>query len=453
MNRRDFLKATGYSAIAGTALKARGASTKKRNIILYVMDDLGMDDTGCYGNPVIQTPGMDMLAASGGTMFSHAFCTTPSCSASRSVILTGLHNHANGQYGHQHSYSHFSSMPHIRSMPNLLNEKGYRTASAGKYHVAPEELYHFQNYIKGPSPSEMAESCRDLIAADSDRPFFLYFCTNEPHRSFKREGSDPVSPDEVIVPSYLPDTPECRGELARYYMSAQRADSGLDRLIRILKETGHWDDTLIIATSDNGIAFPGAKTCLYEPGIRLPFIVRNPFQSNQANVCDALINWADITPTILYFAAAAPNDYAFHGRSFLSVLQQEHPPGWDKTFASHTFHEITMYYPMRVVRTRRYKLLWNIAHGLEFPFASDLWDSETWQGILKSGAKVYGKRSVDAYLNRPKFELYDLQKDPHEINNLADDPEHTEILKNLQNELKAFQKETNDPWDVKWKHE
>lgn len=218
MNRRDFLKTAGYSSLAGTALNARGVKTKKRNVILYVMDDLGIDDTGCHGNPIIKTPGMDTLAASSGTMFSHAFCTAPSCSASRSVILTGLHNHANGQYGHQHSYNHFSSMPHIRSLPNLLNEKGYRTASAGKYHVAPEELYRFQDYIEGPSPSQMAERCRDFIAADSDRPFFLYFCTNEPHRPFERGGSDPVSPDEVIVPSYLPDTPECCGELAHYYI-------------------------------------------------------------------------------------------------------------------------------------------------------------------------------------------------------------------------------------------
>ncbi|MCP4640457.1 MAG: sulfatase-like hydrolase/transferase, partial [bacterium] len=302
--------------------------------------------------------------------------------------------HANGQYGHQHSYHHFSAFPNVRSLPVLLSEAGYRTTCAGKYHVAPEEVYHFDAYIgrKGKSPAGMADACRNLIAADDDNPFFLYFCTSEPHRPFHRDGSDPVKPEEVIVPPYLPDSPECREELAQYYGSVQRADGGVLRLIEILKETGRWEDTLIIYVSDNGIAFPGAKTTLYEPGMHLPCVVRNPFQEKQGVVCDAMVTWADITPTVLDFAEATPKDYAFHGRSFLPVLGKEDPEGWDEIYASHTFHEITMYYPMRVVRGRRYKLIWNIAHGLDYPFASDLWDSKTWQGVVKRGETHYAKR-------------------------------------------------------------
>ncbi len=124
---------------------------QKPNVILYVVDDHGTDDAGCYGNPVIKTHGLDMLARE-GTRFTHAFCTTASCSASRSVILTGLHNHATGQYGHQHGYSHFVSFPNVKSLPVLLADAGYRTASVGKYHVAPEEVYHFQQYIKNTNP-------------------------------------------------------------------------------------------------------------------------------------------------------------------------------------------------------------------------------------------------------------------------------------------------------------
>ena len=166
-----------------------------------------------------------------------------------------------------------------------------------------------------------------------------------------------------------------------------------------------------------------------------------------------MVTWADITPTILDFAGTLPEKQNFHGRSFLQVLQEENPKGWDEIYASHTFHEITMYYPMRVVRTRRYKLIWNIAHKLDYPFASDLWASSTWQAVLKSGDKVYGKRSIEAYIHRPRFEFYDLENDPYEINNLADDPKHAKVFEELKGKLKVFQKRTKDPWILKWKYE
>jgi len=299
----------------------------------------------------------------------------------------------------------------------------------------------------------MADNSRSFITADDSKPFFLYFCTHEPHRPFKRDGSDTFDPAEVIVPDYLPDSPECRDELAKYYGSVQRADRGLVRLLDILEETGHANDTLVIYLSDNGIAFPGAKTTLYEPGMRLPCVVRNPYAKQKGIVTDAMVNYTDLTPTILDFAKATPANRRFHGRSFLGVLETEKTEGWDEVFASHTFHEITMYYPMRVVRNRRYKLLWNIAYGLESPFASDLYASSTWQGILRRGDKYYGKRTVDAYLHRAQFELYDLAEDPHEVRNLADDPSHAAVLKQLQAKLKRFQRQTKDPWILKWDYE
>ena len=454
-SRREFLKAVGAggAALAAPQIVLGGTKLKgKPNVILYIVDDQGINDAGCYGNPVIKTPGLDSLASE-GTRFTHGFCTSASCSASRSVILTGKYNHATGQYGHTHNYHHFVSFPNIKSLPVLLAEAGYRTMSAGKYHVAPEEVYHFGEYIGVSSPVQMANECRDFITAEENKPFFLCFCTVEPHRPFRRDGSDSFAAQDVIVPPYLPDTQRCREELAQYYGSVQRADSGLVRLTEILKESGRWDDTMIIYISDNGIAFPGAKTTLYEPGMRLPCVVRNPYAKKKGIVTNAMVTWADITPTILDFAGAGVKEGDFHGRSFLSVLEEEESKGWDEIYASHTFHEITMYYPMRVVRTRKYKLIWNIAYGLDYPFSTDLWGSETWQDILKRGEKIYGQRTIEAYIHRPKFELYDLENDPHEIKNLADDPKDAKVLKELKDKIKAFQKRTGDPWILKWEYE
>lgn len=445
-----------------------------RNVVLIVADDLGLD-LGCYGNTFLKTPNIDRLAAE-GTRFSHAFCTTASCSASRSVILTGLYNHANGQFGHQHGIHHFSVHDQVKTLPVLLGKGGYRTARVGKFHVAPDEAFKFDLVLPEPgrNVAGMANSCGEFLNSKDARPFFLYFATHDPHRGGGTVAGDPLQPNafgnrpagfpgvkttryeprDVLVPPFLPDTPSCRAELAQYYQSVARLDQGLGRLFQILKDAGKYEDTLIVFVSDNGIPFPGAKTTCYEPGIRLPCIVRHPDAKTRGVVNQALLNWADITPTILDYAKVTPREARLHGRSFASIVDQENPPGWDEVYASHTFHEITMYYPMRVVRDRRYKLIWNIAHPLPFPFASDLWSAATWQDFLKKGPDAqYGQRTARAYQYRAPFELYDLEHDPHEIHNLANQAQYASLLNDYKAKLKAFQKRTADPWISKWEYE
>ncbi len=468
---------------------------QKPNIVIIVADDHGSEDAGCYGNEKISTPNIDYLAAH-GVRLTNAFCTTASCSASRSVILSGLHNHANGQYGHAHGVFHFSSFDDIRSLPVMLGEAGYRTAAIGKYHVAPESVYKFQKRFKGVdsrSNVKMADMCMEFIN-DSDQPFFLYYCSSDPHRGGgtdesvethpdrfgnREEGYEGVekitfSSDEVIVPPYLPDTQASKDELAQYYQSVSRLDQGVGRLIKHLQDAGKWDNTVILYISDNGIAFPGAKTNLYDPAMRLPCIVKLPEDQNAGTVSDAMITWAYITPTMLDFAGVltdgnripgtgraeeenptyrTPRFTHFHGKSFKNALETGDSEGFDEIYASHTFHEITMYYPMRVVQDRQYKLIWNIASGLPYPHASDLWESSTWQSVLENGTGLYAKRSVDAYLQRPPFELFDMNADPDEVVNLAGDDQYAELLLEMKMKLKEFMFATSDPWRVKWEHE
>lgn len=454
------------------------------NIVLIVADDHGREAVGCYGNQRIRTPHIDQLAAD-GTRFSNAFCTTASCSPSRSVLLTGLHNHANGMYGLEHQVHHFNSFDTVRSLPVLLEQAGYRTARIGKFHVAPEQVYHFQQVLKGGgvndpasigrSPVEMARYCYDFLHEKSERPFFLYFATDDPHRSntvgpggkpifdgskpnlfgnrpggYPQVGDHFYQPRQVQVPSYLPDTKACRAELAQYYESISRLDQGVGRLIEYLKEAGQYDNTLIIYLSDNGAPFPGSKTTLYEPGIRLPCIVKLPKPQKKGFVQDALISWVDVTPTLLDFAGVRPGNVPRQGRSFRSIIEQENVTGWEEVYASHSLHEVTMYYPMRVLRERRYKLIYNLANALSFPMALDLYNSFTWQDILRMKQTLYGKRSVAAYLHRPRFELYDLQVDPDEVHNLAANPSYKATLTRMQKKLKEFQQQTRDPWVSKW---
>jgi len=319
---------------------AAAAVAVRPNIVLIVADDHGRDALGCYGNPVIKTPHLDALAAD-GTRFTHAFCTTASCSPSRSVILSGQQNHRNGMYGLQHDDHHFQSFDHVKSLPVLLAAAGYRTARIGKFHVGPEAVYAFQTVLSGGaatdhatigrSPVEMAEQSRGVIEAKDDRPFFLYFASDDPHRANavlpdgkptfdtfpnpNRFGNRPAGypeiapviyrPEDVRVPSYLPDTPACRAELAEYYQAVSRLDQGVGHLLGILKAAGRYESTLIVYLSDNGAAFPGAKTTLYDPGMRLPCLVRSPGRKQPGATQPAMITWADLAPTLLDVAGAA----------------------------------------------------------------------------------------------------------------------------------------------------
>jgi N-sulfoglucosamine sulfohydrolase len=288
------------AVLLSLAAAAPAADAKRPNIILFVTDDMGAD-AGCYGNAVINTPHLDALA-SDGIRLTDAFCTTASCSASRSVILTGLHNHATAHFGHAHAYHHFSAYKNVKSLPVLLTEAGYRTGRIGKLHVEPPEVFKWQTNLQGPerNPVVMANKSQAFIEEQSDQPFFLYFCTADPHRSGGHINVDPslpadlqpnpfgnkatggypgvtevkYDPKDVIVPPFLPDTPVCRNELAQYYQSISRIDQGLGRLIELLKSADKYDNTMIIFTSDHGIAFPGGKTTVYEGGMRVPFVVK-----------------------------------------------------------------------------------------------------------------------------------------------------------------------------------
>lgn len=475
------------------------------NIILFVTDDQS-PIAGCYGSPVIQTPHLDQLAKE-GTRFTHAYATTASCSASRSVILTGLHNHANGQYGHTHNYHKFETFRNCAaiSLPNQLKALGYRTAHIGKLHVAPESVYAYERILPekggGHNTPRWVESCKPLFEEESERPFFLTFWTHDPHRSggtvdsapeelkpnrfgnpppekqFGDTPEVPYDPAEVPVPDWLPDTIECRREIAQYYQSVTRTDLALGTLVAALREAGQYDNTMIVFTADHGMAFPGAKTTVYEAGLHVPFVVKLPGAEKTDVTNPAMISHADITPSLLDAAggydagtggprklqsvAAAgrgenpgPKFKRYHGRSWLDLIGTGESKDRDEHLASHTFHEIQMYYPMRAIRDRRYKLIWNIASPLPYPFATDLWAASSWQAQHRKGPEAsYGKRTVDSYIQRPAFELYDLREDPAESVNLAGDPAHVERLAAMKTRLKSAQKETGDPWALKWQYE
>ena len=324
----------------------------EKNIVFVIADDLS-PTIGCYGDMTAVTPNIDRLAAD-GTRFRYAFATTASCSASRSVILSGLHNHRNGHYGHLHSFHKFSSFPWVKTLPVLLAKAGYRTARVGKHHNGPEDIYFFETKIKANSRStvEMANNCEAFIKADDKKPFFLYYATSDPHRGGgdanelphkpNRFGNKPnkgaypgvkevfYDPAKVTVPPFLPDTPETRAELAQYYQSTSRVDQGLGRLMEILKKNGKWENTIIIFTSDHGDYLGdhglGEKYLFHDASVKIPLIIAAPGVENDTTrgmKRDELVEAVDILPTLIQLTSADTCHERLEGHSLLPLLELE----------------------------------------------------------------------------------------------------------------------------------
>ena len=426
------------------------AVAAERNVVLMIADDLGRE-LGCYGDSAAKTPNIDALAAQ-GTRFSHAFCTTASCSPSRSVMFTGLHNHANGQLGLAHAEHNFHQRPGTTNIFRLLKTAGWRTAIIGKKHVLPEEAYRvdFEPKVNPRNSTAMGKQAGEFFAKDGQ--FFAVIGFTDPHRArsnFANDGKGAPKPPsffdakDMKPRAWLPDVPEVRADFADYYAAVSRLDQGVGEVMKALKNSGKESDTLVLFISDNGPPFPGAKCGLYDPGVHLPFIMMRP--NGPANASSAtMTTWCDLTPTILDWVQIKAN-VNFHGRSVLNPDSlSSSDPG--TVFLSHTFHEITMFYPMRAIRTGSHKLIWNLAHELPFPIAQDQRNSPSWEWVQKNKPTMLGKRSFAVFAKRPEFELYDLTTDPDEVKNLAGDPASKPVYDELLKRLKRFQKETGDPF-------
>ncbi|XP_041978598.1 N-sulphoglucosamine sulphohydrolase [Aricia agestis] len=461
-------------------------SNGRKNVLIIIADDAGFE-MGAYGNKICQTPNIDALARD-SLIFNNAFTSVSSCSPSRAALLTGTPSHQNGMYGLHHSIHHFNSFDNITSLPNILRKHGVHTGIIGKKHVGPASVYKFDyeqteenNHIDqvGRNITRVKLLARDFLAeaGSLDKPFFLYVSFHDPHRCGRepqygtfceRFGSGQpgagVIPDwtpwyyqwdEVAVPYHVQDTEAARRDLAAMYTTMSRLDQGVGLVLKELSAAGHADDTLVLLTSDNGIPFPAGRTNMYDAGVREPLLVRAP--GRRRGSTGALVSLLDVTPTVLDWFGL-PHDQPESNevdpddrpKSFLHVLDKEPPASpLDAVFFSQTHHEVTMYYPMRAIRTRTHKLLHNLNYGMPFPIDQDLYVSPTFQDILnRTRAKqpLPWYKTLKEYYYRPQWELYDLRADPAETDNLHGKPGLEKLESGLRERLHRWQRSTRDPW-------
>jgi N-sulfoglucosamine sulfohydrolase len=429
---------------------AAPAPSGARSVVLVVADDLGTDDAGALGNPAVRTPGLDALART-GVLYRNAFTPTSSCSPSRAALYTGLHGPTSGQIGSAPPEGRFALRPGIETVFTLWKAAGGLTALIGKVHSAPPAAYpfDFELDVDGRDVARLAELARVFVESVEGRPFLLVVACSDPHRRWTdrrypgaREWD--CRPGDVEVPHHLPDLPEIREELARYYRAISRLDRGVALIREALAATGRADDTLLVFASDNGAPFPGAKTNLRDAGVRVPFVLCAPGMTGPG-ASAALVSFVDVLPTVLAWAGIpGPAAYALPGRSLLPGPDGAPPERRDAVFGTHTFHEVTERYPMRTVRTERFRYVANLEADRAYPQPPDVEHSDSWQAILALDPPRLGDRSVEAYLHRPPEELYDVVADPGETANLAGRPEHAETLARLRARLSAWRGEIGD---------
>ncbi|KAH8312240.1 hypothetical protein KR044_009949 [Drosophila immigrans] len=463
-----------------------GAATPQ-NVLLLLADDAGFE-MGAYLNKYCQTPNLDALASK-GLLFNNAFTSVSSCSPSRAQLLTGQASHSSGMYGLHQGVHNFNVLPEISALPNVLRQQSNGSVFSGiigKKHVGPAANFKFdfeqteeQHSINqiGRNITRMKQFAREFLAQAKreQKPFFLLVGFHDPHRCghitpqfgefCERWGSGELGmgsiPDwkpiyydwrNLEVPAWLPDTDVVRQELAAQYMTISRLDQGVGLMLRELQAAGLADNTLVIYTSDNGPPFPGGRTNLYEHGIRSPLIVRSPQpEARRHETSAAMISLLDIYPTVLDALQLLPeNGIRFAGQSLLPVLLKEpEPQENDAIFGSQSYHEVTMAYPMRMVRNRRYKLIHNLNYWADFPIDQDFYTSPTFQQILNATINKQALpwyRTLQQYYQRPEWELYDIKADALERFNLVDKPKYKATLKQLQQKLFKWQVDTEDPW-------
>ena len=404
-------------------------------------------DSGRYWSPygyAVPTSNI-MKFAKEATLFRQAYCVGPTCSPSRSGLFTGLNPHSNGMQGLAHLG--FRLNDYNKHLGSFLKTQGYCTALCGIQHEAPDYNIIGYDRILGSQEFSMGDTINSMEQFDydntnaaceflkekkqSDRPFFLSFGMFNTHREFPKLD-DSVDPDYISVPPPLFDCPTNRRDMAEYHVSVKVADDCFGKLLKTLDEENLSDDTMVIMTTDHGIAFPHMKCTMYDTGIGVALIVRLPKKYRQIKATDALVSHLDIFPTICDAAGITPPDW-LEGVSLIPVMTGEKESVRDEIFSEVTYH--AAYEPKRCVRTERYKLIRRFDYH---------------NGIVPVNIDdCLGKDFlVDAgYLSATKERefLFDLWIDPYERDNLAANPNYKEIYCDLSQRLENWMLATDDP--------
>ena len=392
-------------------------------------------DTGRYVQPYghqIPTPNVQRLADQ-GVLFRQAFCAAPTCSGSRASLATGQVPHANGMTGLAHRGWRLND--YGEHLVHTLRRVGYHSELIGEQHVSvdPHEIgYDVVHPVDSNHVHDVAPLTADVIAKGLPEPFFLSVGFFETHRNYF-EPSSVRDTLYSVPPAHLPDLPEVRRDMAAFKASARRLDQGVGTVLDALMTSEVADRTLVICTTDHGLAFPGAKATLTDRGTGVMLIVRGPGGFTGGTVVDALVSQLDLYPTLCDLAGAPHPDF-LQGRSLLPLVNREVAELHDELFTELTYH--AAYDPQRAVRTKRHKLIRHFDDQHRTPVLANIDDGPTKDALVALG---WGEQPVD------REQLFDLALDAGEGRNVAGDPAYRQVLADLRGRLDGWMRATHDP--------
>ncbi len=407
-------------------------ATEKPNIVWIMLEDWGYQ-LSCYGEPGINTPHVDKLAAE-GIRYTNAFATAPVCSPSRSAMMTGFHQNYIKSNQHRTNGSGFTRqpLPHgIRPMTHLLQEAGYFTCFMAN-RKTDLNFTHEGDLYQGKDWSERAEG----------QPFFAQLTFPGTHRRWQRDSLNPIAIEDVSLPPYYPQTDLAKRDWANGLEAMQNVDRQVGEVLDRLQAEGLAENTLVFLIGDNGRCMPRGKQFLYDGGIQVPIIARWPGQIEAGAVSDAMVMTIDITKTILDVAGVKPA-HPLHGEN----LMEKEIDGRKYIFAARDKMDST-HDAMRAIRSEKYKLIHNLMPERAYCQYNNYKERSYPVLALLNVMHLEGELSPeqDRFMadSKPEYELYDLQSDPYELDNLTDDTEHQSIKDSLLAELNQWREKIDD---------
>ena len=463
LSRRSFMSLS--VATLGTAASAQLSGQQRAkeappNILFCISDDQSWSHAGAAGDPIVQTPAFDRVAAD-GVLFTHAFCDAPTCGPSRSAILTGQSIWRLEEAGNIHS-----TLPSkFATYSDMLEQAGYAIGHTSKG-WSPGRLEP-GGRTRNPAGDQFASFEHFVRQSPADKPFCFWLGSRDPHRPFElgsglRSGKDPA---RVVVPAHFPDNSVIRNDILDYYVEIERFDSNVNRALELLQQMGQIENTIVVVTSDHGMPFPRAKASLYDHGSRVPLAISWPGMIAGGRVVDDFVSLSDLAPTFLEAAGLAPHA-DMNARSLLPVLASGNSgqvdPSRDAAFVAMERHDGCRRggkgYPCRAVRTRDYLYIRNFEPTRwpsGSPNAADCARAIPYGEIDSSPTKTFMMENRDdpavdrlaelAFGTRAGHELYDLRADPGQLRNIAADPAAEGPLEALSARLMKRLADTGDP--------
>lgn len=433
--RRTFLSGAACLTAAGK---------QRPNILLLLADNWAWPHASVYGDPVVRTPFFDRLARE-GMLFTHAFAPNPSCSPSRSLLLTGQDTHRLGEAASL--YGNLSS--NVGTYVDALTGNGYFAGFSlkGWGPGTPEKAGRTGN----PAGLPFADFAAFLKAKPADHPFCFWFGSRDPHVKWDRgrQYRERMDSSRVRVPAHLPDQPAVREDILGYYCEVQQFDAECAEILDMLKARGELDKTLIVMTSDNGWQMPRGLANCYDLGVRIPMVIRWPERIKAGEVRDDFVSIGDLAPTFLEAAGLSPLPAMTTASLFSSARR-------NSMFVERERHanvrKGNLSYPVRGIRTADYLYLRNLepsrwpAGDPEFYWAvgpyGDIDDSRTKQLLMKEKPEPFFQL---CFGKRPGEELYALKDDPGQIHNVADRADLKAVKKELAGKVDLWMKTSKDP--------